>query len=85
MEHCRKVDYLEKLLIGFAEVYSEPCQRYKMEGFAKKSHQLLVVNYFHKTLHLRCLAGFGIRLWVCKVSISPNKHINLFLIFLNII
>ena len=37
-----------------AEACSEPCQTPKMG--------LLAVNYFRKTLYLRCLAGFWIRL-----------------------
>ena len=34
------------------EAYSEPCERSKMERFLK------IVNYFGKTHHGRCLAGF---------------------------
>ena len=36
--------------------YSEPDQ-------TSKVGQLLAVNYFHKKLHLRCLAGFWIHLY----------------------
>ena len=37
------------------EVYSEPSQTFKME--------LSAVDYFRKTLLLRCLTGFWKRLW----------------------
>ena len=44
-----------------SEVYSEPCQTTQMEHFAKNCQRLKVVNYFCKTLRLRCLTGFWIR------------------------
>ena len=44
-----------------SEVYSEPCQTSQMEHFAKNCQRLKVVNYFCKTLRLRCLTGFWIR------------------------
>ena len=41
-----------------SEAYPEPCQTSKMECFEK----IVNVTYFHKTLHLRCLKGFSVRL-----------------------
>ena len=35
------------------EAYSEPCQKSKMERFAK-----ITANYFRKTRHITCLTGF---------------------------
>ena len=40
-----------------ANACSESCQTSKMEHLAK-TYGFLVVNYFRKTLHLRCLEGF---------------------------
>ena len=37
---------------NWSEAYSEPCQAYQGEFFAK------TVNGFHKKLCVRCLAGF---------------------------
>ena len=46
----------------YAEKYSEPSQKFKMEHFAKIFYGLLKpwkrVNYFCKDLHLRLLTGF---------------------------
>ena len=47
---------------AYTVTYSVTYQASKMERFAKKSLQLLTVNCFHKTLHLRCLTEFCIRL-----------------------
>ena len=55
--------FFERNNFSKAETYSEPCQTNKMDHFAKKSQRLLVVNYFCKTLHLRCLRRFWIHLW----------------------
>ena len=41
------------------------------EVFCENSYQLKAINYFHKTLHLRCSAGFWIRLWI-EYSVQPN-------------
>ena len=39
--------------------YSQPCQTLKMERFLKIVNSLQAFSqYFRKTLHLRCLAGF---------------------------
>ena len=40
-----------------AEAYSEPCQIFKMKRFEKIVNGY-AVNYFRKTLHLRCLTRF---------------------------
>ena len=40
------------------EAYSEPSQTSKVERFNKNSKRFLVVNYFHKTLHLYVWQGF---------------------------
>ena len=53
---------LQKLL--WTKTYPEPCQVSKMERFANIVQFLKAVNYFRKTLHLRCLSGFWIRLWL---------------------
>ena len=52
------------------EAYSEPCQKSKMERFAK-----ITANYFRKTRHITCLAGFWIHHWVIPqpVSITCSK------------
>ena len=54
------------------EAYSEAYQASKMECFAK-IERLKAVNYFRKTLHLRCLTGFWIRLWAQRCSQDPHK------------
>ena len=41
-----------------SEVYSEPCKIPKMMECFFELKQLKAVNYFHKTLHLKRLAGF---------------------------
>ena len=41
-----------------SEAYSELYQRSKMGCFAKIVNAKKAVNYFHKTLHLKCLTGF---------------------------
>ena len=46
------------------EAYSEPCQTYKMECFAKIND---VKGYFRKIFNLRCLTGFWI--WLCSCYI----------------
>ena len=40
------------------EAYSGPCQTSKMRVFCRNIQQLKAVNYFHKTLHVRCLTEF---------------------------
>ena len=47
-------------------VYSEPCQISKMELFAK----IVIVNYFHKKLHLRCLREL-------QISNKVSGHLDL--------
>ena len=46
-----------------SEAYSEPCQTSKIECFEYKFKglNLKAVDYFLKTLHLRCLAEFWVR------------------------
>ena len=62
-------DQLKRLVITYqtlilraqrvlSEAYSEPCQTSKMEHFVKNSQQLKGVNYFCKSLHLKCLTRF---------------------------
>ena len=46
-----------------SETYSESCQTSNMEVFRKNNEQLLVFDYFGKTLHLRCLTRFSVCLW----------------------
>ena len=55
-------------------LYSEPHQASKIERFAKiiTNHQL-VVNYFNKTLRLRCSTGFWIRPWNHFVVLSRKQ------------
>ena len=33
-----------------------------------------VVNYFHKKLHLRCLAGFWMRLWAALGELAETAR-----------
>ena len=46
---------------GISEAYSELCQTSKMVTFAKIVKQLTAVDYYCKTLHIRCFTGF----WIC--------------------
>ena len=46
---------------GISEAYSEPFQTSKMVIFAKIVKQLTAVDYYCRTLHLRCLTRF----WIC--------------------
>ena len=39
----------------------------------RRSCRLKLVNYFHNVLHLRCLTGLWIRLWVKKKKILNEK------------
>ena len=51
-----------------SEEYLGPSQIYTMDFFfCKNSWRLSVNNCFLKTLHLKCLAGFWIRLWATRV------------------
>ena len=43
--------------MGSSEGYSQPCQTSRIERFARIVNGLKTVNYFHKTLYLRCLQG----------------------------
>ena len=54
MQHTRSPNM--KILQHLSKVYSESCQTSKMEPFAKK-FTAAADRYFHKKLHLRCLAG----------------------------
>ena len=51
--------------------YSEPCQTFKIEFFAKI---VKAVNYFHEKLSLRRLTGFRIHHWCKYLSKIHNKH-----------
>ena len=53
------------------EAYSEPCQTSKMNGFARIFIGFLVVDYFRKTLRLKYLPRFWIRLWNSLVVDKP--------------
>ena len=64
-----------------SETYLEPCQTSKMELFAKIINGFLVVDCIRKTPHLRCLAGFGIRLWNCAVIMTEPWDINVMVSF----
>ena len=45
-----------------AETHSESCETSKMDFFANIVNG--AVNFFHRKLHLRRMAGSGIRFWV---------------------
>ena len=47
--------------------YLEPCQTSKMKRFVK----LKAVYYMCKILHLRCVTGFRIRLWLPEQLLTP--------------
>ena len=53
----------------FPEVYSEPC-RYLRWVFFKNSQWLSTINYFSKNLHLRCLTG----IWIC-LYLSAGQYL----------
>ena len=55
-------------------MYSEPHSASKIERFAKIVTNLqLAVNYFNKTLRLRCSTGFWIRPWNHFVVLSRKQ------------
>ena len=45
------------------------------EVFCKNSQPLKAVNYFRKTLHLRCLTGFGMPLVSVRFSSDEVKKV----------
>ena len=54
--------FYEKITSKYATIsksYSEPCQTSKMKRFTKKP-----LTLFAKSSFIRCLPGFGIRLWL---------------------
>ena len=65
-------DNIYALQIWVTETYSELFQTIKV-GICTKivnsfSERLKAINYFCKKLHLRCLPGFLIPLWVSKLK-----------------
>ena len=65
--------YKTPLVAASAEVYSEPCQRFKMELFAKIVSDCKSINFFHKSFILRCLTGLWIRL--CRIQGKLLAHV----------
>ena len=61
------------LLKRIAEKYAEPCQISKVEMFAKTVNGLKPLTVFTKTLHLRCLTGFLIRLCISITSKTISR------------
>ena len=52
--------------------YLEPCKISKMGLFCKNNYWLSAVGYFRLKLHLRCLTGFRIRLWVSPTFLETS-------------
>ena len=63
--YCNINQKLAKSLILYsAEAYPEPFQTSKQGGY------LFGGNYFHKKLHLRCLARF----WICYCPVNHKNN-----------
>ena len=62
-----KIFYFTPCSLPYAKTHSVSCQTSNTEPFADiandSGHSADIVNDFRKTLHLRCLTGFWIRLW----------------------
>ena len=62
------VEYSNFFLIKeqVAKAYLELCQTYKMELFG---NVVIVVNYFRKKLHLRCLTGLWVKMTAADLEV----------------
>ena len=72
---CWDRHFKHLVVISFAEAYSEPCQVYKMEPFAKIVKGWIAFTIFCTNLHLRCLTRFCIRpFWISATDIGGKKQ-----------